>query len=269
MTERFTLFVNSCDGFADCWTPFFALLQTHWPRLDVPIVLNTERTSWSTPGLDVLCTRVQGADAGRLTWSECLIRGLKQVQTPILLYMQEDYFIEAPVLAGEIERCVARMRRDERVAHIGLTDFGSDGPFDRTDDALLWRIQQRAPYRISLQAGLWRRDSLLSYLRADENAWMFELAGTRRAWKRRDEFLTVNRDLHRRPGSAVVSYEHTGINKGRWNPKVRPLFEEHGLAVDYSKRGFYRPLPRYLERLRTLRALASRPSLLVRLLKGG
>lgn len=182
-----------------------------------------------------------------------------------MLYVQEDYFLEAPVNVGFIEEMAARMLVGPSIGHIGLTHFGSHGPFTPTADERLWQIGPRARYRVSTQAGLWRKESLLRYLRADENGWMFEIYGSRRARNIAETLLTTNRNrFHPALGTAIVQYTHTGIMKGRWHPGMPALFARHGLNVDFSRRGFYHQPPFLLRKWQTLWKLASRPAGLLR-----
>ena len=135
----FSILINSSDGFEDCWQPFFTLFGRYWPNCDVPILLNTELKDWAFPGLQIQCTQVQRRSRGtkRLTWSECLAEALSQVKTPLVLYLQEDYFIERPVNFGLIDEFVELMAANSEIKHIGLTHFGSIGPFESTDDMRL------------------------------------------------------------------------------------------------------------------------------------
>ncbi len=81
----FTLLVNSSDGFEDCWEPFFTLLGRHWPRISVPILLNTERKDRQpSDRLPVQCSRVQPPAAPRLTWIECLLAAPYHVKRALL-----------------------------------------------------------------------------------------------------------------------------------------------------------------------------------------
>ena len=258
-TAGFTVLVNSCDDFEDCWDPFFTLFATYWEKPWPPVLLNTERKHWQHDQVPLTCSAVQRG-ARRLTWSECLLAALDLITTPLVLYVQEDYFLDSPVRSGVLARCVGAMLADPSIAHVGLTEFGSNGPFEHTKDDFLWRVPQRGKYRISLQAGLWRVDALRSYLRPHENPWMFEILGTRRAWHVPDTFLTLSRQLYKRPENAVLSYIHTGIIKGRWHADIPALFARHGISVDFAGRGFYKPLPRWRTRMQTLRVLLQNPA---------
>lgn len=257
----YTIFVNSSDGFEDCWQPFFELFNQYWPGVEAPILLNTERKHWTYPGLDLRCTRVQKGDGGarRLTWSECLQAGLQQVATPLVLYLQEDYFIERRVLAELIRELAVKMVENPTIRHIGLTHFGGEGPFRKTDDLRLWEIPPRARYRISAQAGLWRVEALLSYLLPWENGWMFEIFGTRRAWRRHELFLTLNRDVFNPKNTPAIQYLHTGIIKGKWHTGIQEVFSRHGIMVNFRERGFHRQRPALIRRLDLLRKIAAHP----------
>ena len=236
----YTLLVNSSDGFADCWDPFFQLLDVYWPDHDCPILLNTERARYGTRA-DVASSQVNHDIPRRLTWSECLIAAIGQIDTPLLLYMQEDYFLNHQVDTVRLARAVDQMLGDPAIGHIGLTKHGSKGPFEPWQDANSGFVKKlrRAQYRISTQAGLWRPDEQLSYLDPAESGWMFEIFGTRRAWRREDLFLTVDAQRN----GPVFDYTHTGIIKGQWHRNIPALFVEHDIVVDFAQRGFHKPLP--------------------------
>jgi hypothetical protein len=180
-----------------------------------------------------------------------------------VLFLLEDFFLERVVNGNLIAEFADLMTRDEKVKHIGLTHFGSAGPFSTTVDTRLWKIARSSRYRISTQAGLWRVDTLRSYLRPEENAWMFEIFGTWRARRRNDLFLTANRELYCPGGSPIIEYAHTGIVKGEWNPAMRLLFDRHGIKVDFTRRGFSSG---QASKMRTLMKLASSPAILIRAL---
>lgn len=269
VTQTYSILVNSCDSYEDCWYPFFSLFAKCWPDYEGQILLNTERKDWSFPGLNIKCARVQ-PDAGerKLSWSECLLRALDHIDTTLVLYLQDDYFLERTVNSRLINEFSELMIRDNSVKHIGLTHFGSHGPFEQTLDERLWKIGEQSTYRVSAQAALWRVETLRSYLRPEENAWMFEIFGTRRAWHHAETFLTVNREFYHPTATPIVQYMHTGIIKGKWHPKLPALFELHGIIVDFEKRGFIQAEPKVLGKLRTLTRLISNPAVLWRGLRG-
>ncbi len=247
-----TLLVNTCDRFSDCWDPFFRLLEAYWPDAPEAIILNTEDASYRDERLQVRSARVAAGETQRLPWSECLRRCLGQIETEIVLYMQEDYFLRGAVRSEVVTACVEMMARDEEIEHIGLSSFGSHGPFQPTSAPFCWLIPTRARYRVSLQAGLWRRSALARLLRPDENAWQLEIFGTWRSARASGRYLTVNRDMFP-PDAPVIDYVHTGIIRGKWHPGIPTLFGAHGIVVNHGVRGMYAPETSALRRLRTAR----------------
>lgn len=264
--NKYTLLVNSSDGFEDCWNPFFKLLTTNWPNFDLPVLLNTEFKEYSYPGLQLKCTKANSKNLERrLTWSECLIEALHQIETPYVLYMQEDYFIENPVKSELIEEFFHLMENNQNIKYIGLTHFGNCPPFKAWGkDNRLLEIGQKAKYRIATQAALWDKKTLLSYLRAEESGWMFEIFGTKRAQKRKELFLTVNRDLFNPQNGAIIEYVHTGIIKGRWHTAMVPLFRRNNISMDFEKRGFYKPQSTITRKIETGKKLIHNPKYFIR-----
>jgi hypothetical protein len=82
------------------------------------------------------------------------------------------------------------------------------------------------------------------YVRKHENPWQFEFFGNKRARRTPDSFYTVNRDLYSINNSAIIPYDPTGIVSGRWEQSVvEKLFAEHGIDMDFERRGFFQPDP--------------------------
>src|SRR5689334_452739 len=103
MKSLYSVLVNSTDGFEDCWQPFFRLLDKYWAGSKPYIILNTESKDFSFTGLEITCSKVAGSNpAGRLAWGECFLRCLEKIDTDIILYLQEDYFINAPIRVDQI-----------------------------------------------------------------------------------------------------------------------------------------------------------------------
>jgi hypothetical protein len=243
MNPDCTLFVNSTDSFSDCWPPFFQLLADYWPACPFEILLNTETANFSHPSLPVRATKIGTQYAGSpAQWTAALRAGLEQVPTPFVLYVQEDYFLNAPVREEDILEFLFIMST-EQLSHIRLVTSPCGAPYrPHPKYQKLWEIPQRANYRICLQAGLWRKSNLLRYLKDGETPWQLEIFGTERSHHIPDSLFTVNADLFDRVGKMVFPYTLTGIVKGKWyRPAVEPLFSQHQIQIDFSKRGFWEP----------------------------
>jgi hypothetical protein len=252
------ILVNSTDHYADTWVPFFTLFEAYWPGCPYPIVLNTETLDFEYPGLDIRVSHTWPDRARpRPDWSGSMSRCLVSMDAEVVLYLQDDYFINGPVNVALIER-FARLMHVEHRPHIRIRELGSSRYDPLPEHPELWRIPRRSPYLISLQAGLWRREVLLALLRTGENPWQFERWGTIRARRAGLEFLCPDLERNEWAGSTIIPYEPTGIVRGRWYaPAVVELFDQHDIHVDFTARGFYR-VDRRERMIRALRGHARR-----------
>jgi hypothetical protein len=242
MKDELTILVNSTDSFEDCWYPFFKLFETYWPQCPHRIVLNTETKDYKYPGLNIATTKVcKDNPDERISWSESLIRCLNGIDTEVILYLQDDYFLNDYVDVNVIHEFLEIMQR-EKYSHIRLMELDRGGPWQHSRYPSLWEIGQKANYRISLQAGLWRKDRLLFYLNPRESPWQFERWGNIRAHRIQDSFYCQNLDLFNRKKKYVIPYNPTGIVQGKWyRAAVLELFKANGIETDFYRRGFYEP----------------------------
>jgi len=263
-----TLIVASCDGFSDCWEPFFSLLHKYWPNCSYPIILGTQSKAFAYPGLAIVSSQImKHRFTGELSWSERLLFCLELVESEFVLVMLDDYFISGRVDNEIIERCVQVMR-ENRYSHITLTEHGLARPARACDNPLLLKIESRAKYRVSTAPALWRVDSLRSYLRLNENIWQFEVFGSRRSWRREDTFFALNPAALSNGAEGAIPYfrshYNSGIVRGKWQQEIKPFFEAHGITIDYSKRGWFKPMPRMLSRLLLARNYMSNPGMFLK-----
>jgi hypothetical protein len=174
---------------------------------------------------------------------------LESLDTELILYLQEDFFLTAPVDGGMIEEFAAYIAEmswtHEFTMHIGLCPRSSHGPFHLTEHPLLWEVDRQARYRFSLQPGLWKRQELLKYIRPNDTPWEFEETSHLRGSRTRSRVLTVNRHIFRLDGRQIYPFDpHGGIVRGKWvRGSVVDLFKQHGIAVDFSRKGFVDEVP--------------------------
>lgn len=255
----FTVVINSCDQYSDCWPAFFKLFHKYWPDLEAPILLNADTMLPPVNAINVTSTEFAKGSATRVPWCIAVRTAIERAQTPLVLYLQEDYFLDAPVPTLEIARIAEAMLARPNVGCVQLTEYGSYGPFAPDDDPRFMRIRPGARYRISHQAALWRKDCLKRYTPIGENGWMCEVYGSWRSRSDDTEFLAVNRQRYGVTEAKLLSYICTGIVKGRWHKEIPALFEREGIELDFSTRGFYTQPSLLLRKWETGRKLLSDP----------
>lgn len=239
--NNFAVFVNTTDSFSDCWVPFFKLFKKFWSQFPGKIYLNTENKSFQFDDLNIISIKNETFLKGKPNWSKSLLAALNFIEEDVILYMQEDYFLNDYVNANFIEEAYQLMLRDASISCIHLTDQATPGPFENYNDNKDFKIISRnAAYRISCQAALWRKNELKKYIRTYETPWQFELIGTRRAqFLYKDSFLIIDNNQYGVGKKEIMPYVFTGIIKGKWKKEVEPLFSANEIVVDFNKRGFF------------------------------
>ena len=244
----YSILVNTCDKFEDCWNPFFKLLSVYWPDCQGKLYLNTEYKDYSYPGLNI--KSIKGCNGKKIkgkfaTWSQCLRWALETIDDDIVLYMQEDYFLRDRVKNDIVEDFVVFMEEHPAVKclHLTLGAVTNEAP-EKSEYPNLKIVQSKYGQRVSCQAALWRKDELLSLIRDDENAWEFEEFGSQRSAIMDHRYLVVDNSWVKMDEFEIIPYIFTGIIKGRWYEPVVPLFKANDIEIDYSKRGFVKDTPR-------------------------
>jgi hypothetical protein len=241
MKIDYSILVNTCDKFDDCWDPFFKLWSIYWPNCKGKVYLNTEYKEYSYDNLDIVALQVckinNLSDTKRATWSQCFKWALNQIDTDVVLYMQEDYFLKAKVKNEIVEDYVRLMLDNQKIKCIHLTDQSvkSNGKshFNNLDS-----VAYNQRYRACCQAALWRKTELLDLIREYEDAWEFEEFGSMRSAILKQEYFVVDRSFVKLNQFEIIPYVFTGIVQGRWFEEVVSLFKKHDIEVDFSKRGF-------------------------------
>jgi hypothetical protein len=243
---NYSIFINTCDNFEDCWNPFFKLFSIYWPDYNGKIYLNTEYKDFSYPGLEIVCTKVCEKNniprTKRATWSQCLKWALEQIDTDIVLYMQEDYFLKDRVKNDFVENFVSLMYENTDMACIHLTDQAVKN-IGKSNYKNLNIVAIKQRYRVSCQAALWTKKELVNIIREKESAWEFEEFGSKRSAMLKHNYYVVDSDWVKLNSFEIIPYIFTGIIQGRWNEEVIELFEKNNIRIDYSLRGFVKDKP--------------------------
>jgi len=251
--KDYSILINTTDSFEDCWLPFFTLFEKYWPEYSGKIYLNTETKVFSYPGLNIISVQNNIATPKtRITWSECLIRALNSIDSEVILYMQEDYFLNNNVKNDIIENFVQLMHANTKIDCIHLTDQAVhlDAKSDEFEGLYTVIMPQR--YLVSCQAALWKKSVLRSILRSYENAWQFEEFGSLRVAILKPKIFGVDKYWIKLNEFEIIPYVFTGIIQGRWFEQVIPLFESNNISIDYSLRGFVKDAPKKSLKLKLL-----------------
>ncbi len=223
--DNVALVLSSCDKCSDLWEPFFTLLKRHWQGFDLRVYLCTDNKTYSYEGFDISCPLHMPPGS---TWSENLMALLEVVNEEYVLLMLDDFWLKADVNLTQLCRCEEWMKANKRIGFICLThqlEPSSENPLSIDYPGLI-EYGQKTPYRVTTQAGLWRRDFLLSLLRKHESAWWFEMFGSKRSRKSFYMSYVVT--------DSVFSYDEGGVLfRGSYVCEyVKPFVESEDISLN-------------------------------------
>lgn len=202
MKNSVPLIVSSCDKCSDLWQPFFYLVKKFWPNFNRKVYLCTDTKTFACEEFDITCPLRMPSGS---TWSENLIALLESIDEEFVLLMLEDFWLKENVDVVKLQQCEKIIKNDPSVGFICLVhqlDPSSENPTSSNYPNLI-EYGRYTPYRVTTQAGLWRRDYLLSLLRKHESAWWFEIFGSKRS--RRTDYHSYVVD------ESAFSYDDGGV----------------------------------------------------------
>ncbi len=234
-----SVLVNSCDKYEDAWYPFFELLKKYWYDCPFKFYLNTESKNYEHKGIDL--TVINGCHCSIITekWGERLKKCLKKIDSPYVILLLDDFFMQKEVLEDELESCITMMENDYEIIviyfkniHIGKTNYESNGKYNI--------INENRKYKLNLQAGLWRKADLETLISDDDSPWSFEENGHFRISSPSKKFLCSRAGSHTNIKNCVFPYLTArnlgfGIWNGKWLWNNEKLFRKNGIKVDDIK----------------------------------
>ena len=219
-----TVIVSSCDRYSDLWQPFFNLFKKYWPDCIYPVFLITEEKKADISSVKSLSL---GLDKD---WSTLMLQSLKEVETPYVLLMLEDFFIRKEV---DSEKIISLLKSMEKNNLSMLRLIPRPGPtISIAGESRYGSLSIDDSYRVSTQGSLWKVEVLSALLKAGESAWEFEINGTKRS-KEYQNFVSVYR--------SVLPYYHHVIQGGKWFPWDAWTFSRKNIGVNLSVRKTLNP----------------------------
>jgi len=184
------LYVLTSNKYVHCLPPFAHLFVKYWGLTQpVTIVGYEERPNRTLPRNFTFLSLGKQAS---YTWSRGLMALLERIRDEYFILMLEDYFLDHPVRRATVDMCEQVMMERPEVVKIDLTDDRQKVEHETTDMGKPYGLNfilsaPGAAYQGSVQAAIWRREFLLRFLNAKEDAWMAEKNFTRRVIKARQE----------------------------------------------------------------------------------
>ena len=237
MNQLCTIVISSCDAYSDLWRPFFTLMQRQWADCPFPIILGSNHLVFEDPSVKTICV------GDEKNWSNSTLIQLEQIKTTYVLMLLDDFFIEQNVDNESVMAALDFAQRCE--AH--LVRLHTNPPPDRpTTHSAFGEITLNAPYRVSTQAAIWQRTSLIALLKKGESIWSFEIEGTQRS-------RTIFENGFYGSWQSIITYSHV-VERGKWMPRAIKKYENMAIGCDFSARPTFEGKDLWLFRATRLKA---------------
>lgn len=240
MTEknnRLSVLVNTCDKYDDCWYPFFKLFDKYGNELKkLDVYLNTETKQYSYPGININCINSQ-LDT---PWSLRVKNALSAVKSPYVITFLDDFFLREPVKYEVIKKCMEWMDSNPNIGVFYFDPIGKD-EYASSEYEGFCLLPPYTPWRCNTQSAIWRKDILMMAMLDIESPWEWEQMGTLRnnTVLKKTEFYALQHHSKTPVEYGLSKISDFGILQGKWHKSdIVPLFESHGIEMDYSIRGF-------------------------------
>jgi hypothetical protein len=227
------LLVCSCDKNEDLWPMFFYYMYQNWKDCRLPIYLNTENKVYCDKNYEIKTFQMFPHGDGD-KWSLRLRKHLEQIAEEYVILILDDFFLLDTVDERELNWCLEEMKKNKNIA-VFLFD-PTPGPNVESPYANYERKGKKAPFRMSLQAGIWNKQHLLHFLRNHEGPWQFETWGSVRSRRYKEDFYALKRGV--RPPFVYSVGGVIADNKWRGREACEFIVRDFGIDLDET-RGVY------------------------------
>lgn len=217
--SQLSILINSCDRYSDLWPVFFELFSKYWPDCPYPVYLGANEKQFNYPNLHTL--RI-GVDDG---WAQSAQRMMEAIDSEYILILLEDFFFFRPVDTQQVASLFNAMV-DLNGAYLRLKPFPPPDHIEPIHPNL-GLIEPGAPYRVALQAAIWKKDVFLRLLKPGETPWQMELRGTVRSTQMPEAFFSVWKP---------VLYYQAGVTMGKWTPSALHFLRHENIVPNLSAR---------------------------------
>ena len=233
----FGVMVLSSDGYSDLWPIFFQQFKKNWPSFNGTLFLNTENVGKKLSDSNKYgVTLPKQSFSVNTPWAERLFKCLTEMDEEYVLLLLDDFILTDFVDYEEINKCVNYMKEDHDIACFNFRP--TKGKAVEQGFKKYELKDKKSPFRINLQAGIWRKSFLLEFIRKHENPWQFETWGNMRARRFGDKiYHTLD------SANEIVMYPEGGIVADkRWRGEdTIDLLKELGFEYLIPNREIYYP----------------------------
>ena len=220
MNNSIAILVCSCDKYKDVWGPMFEMFFKFWPDCPFNIYLMANHEKYDDPRVVTLNT---GDD---ISWSIGFRKAINIIQEENILIVMEDYILQKKVNNSDFYDLVDYMNQEHADAiRIYPSLYANEPKYG------VWGSRKIGIVKKNDQAGMWKKQYVLSIIDDKDSAWEFEHLGSKRSKIDGSKILcTLDKE------DIIFDYYCTGVIQGYWIKEAVDLCKQYGITVDLDKR---------------------------------
>ena len=214
------ILVVSCDRNEDLWGPFHHCIEKYWP--EHPEVIYSTETA-TNPFYKTICKNFPLE-----RYSRRIQETLKEIDDDKVIITIDDIFIrKKPNL--ELFDHICSFLKDNVAAINFQQQFSND---DIYINEFISKRPENGQYKTSMMFQLWDKEKAIKVFDCDAGPWDFEVINNHCGF----DYLIVNECPINwgRPSTGGK----WAVYRGKWSQECKKFFDEEGVDIDYSKRGF-------------------------------
>jgi len=224
------IFISSADSYSDLWPIFFDMFKKYWPDYSGLIYLNTEEKSFSTEGLDIICTHVGKSESFGITFR----KGLDKIQSENVFLVMIDYILMGRVNNVKVVEYYDFFKKNN-LDSLCLIHQQYPNQFKSNNKELSFVNAPAKHIMFSYQMAFWRKSMLYQMALPHEDPWTSEWYGTLRAEKMHIKLACISDEKYN-----PIPYHGAGcLHKGKWLNEAIEHLNRLNYNVDFDKRGYY------------------------------
>ncbi|MEE3486923.1 MAG: hypothetical protein VZT48_02330 [Bulleidia sp.] len=235
---KYTVIVDSCDKYADCWLPMSQCMEKFWPEAvnENAVVLITDGSGKKPVAVDLsACRYAEVIEISERNFGALLKKALRRIDSELVFLILDDQWPGSAVRTDLLEQAADIMANDGTIGviyseampekRVHEWHYSSSGKYP-----FLYEIPFGTPYRMSLAPALWRKDFLIDILQDEDTAWDFERKGSFR------DITSVKNALRFKESAYDRCAPVGAIEKGMWLLEIKKFGEKNNITIDFSGR---------------------------------
>lgn len=173
--------LHTMDSYSAYWDNWYYLFTKHCKNYG-PIVFLTEEKPPS------FVNNVKHIKTGKGEWGYRLLNGLNQIESELIIYMQEDFWPKKDLVLTD-DHLKIFYEKEMQCLKINNIVF----PI-KTDiiEGNLCKVRQNSPYSLTHQFGIWDKKFFMKHILPNENPWNNEILGSERINKNPHNIYQIN-----------------------------------------------------------------------------